>query len=360
MSIPTILIRADASRQIGTGHIMRCLTIATTLRAKGLISVFVCRPFDGHLMGLLEEKGFAIACLSTPNFKDVNPNTYDTWLGACSESDAAETLSILTVRQLDWVIVDHYGIDEKWEKVVREKCKKLFVIDDLANRHHSCDMLVDSSYGRNRDDYSALVPADSLIYTGTSFCMLRPEFRLFREEMNLRDYQRPIKHILVTLGGADANNLTSQVLQELEDAELSENVSIVILIGRISEHYEAIKQQALQSRHSVTVRQDILNMAECLVWADLCIGAVGSSVWERCCLGCPSIVGILAENQREGAQKLEKVGVSLSFSTSVRGQLAERIKDMDSQMRERQSVNGMKIVDGLGVQRVINLLLEHS
>ena len=358
MSPPTIVFRTDASLHIGTGHVMRCLTLATALQDRGFSCVFACRPFKGHLMGLIEQKGFAIVCLSSAGCTDFHANSYETWLGIDYESDAIETLSILANSQLAWLIVDHYGIDEKWERVVSKQCQQLIVIDDLLNRHHYCDILVDSSYGRKCDEYSALVPADCRVYTGTSFCMLRPEFSHFRQKINPRDYQRQPRNILVTLGGVDIDNVTSQILQDLEAIRFIETLSVVVITGRTSPHFETIDQQARQSRHKVSVKHDVTNMAEHLIWADLCIGAVGSSVWERCCLGCPSIVTVLAANQREGAERLEKAGVLLSFSTAIRGDLSDQIQRMDSSMRESLSMNGMRLVDGLGVERVLDSIMD--
>ena len=360
MKFKSALFRTDASRTIGIGHVMRCITLAAALQEKGVACVFACRPFDGNLIRLIEESGFVTVCMTSPRNKDVDSGNYESWLGVSYESDAEETNSILASIKPEWVIVDHYGIDERWENIVKQACKHIFVIDDLANRRHACFAILDSSFGRDTQDYVGLVDTNTPVYAGPTFCILRPEFPLMRRKMESRNYGQPLKNILITFGGADVGSVTIQTLEDLERVDVCNDLSIVVILGPISTHYEIIRKMASNSRHTVTIEQSVSNMGEYFIWADLCIGAVGSSTWERCCLGCPSIVTILAENQRDGARKLEEAGLLLTYSSKKAGELAERIRCMDANMRERLSINGLNLVDGLGVHRVLTKLSDIS
>jgi spore coat polysaccharide biosynthesis predicted glycosyltransferase SpsG len=169
-----------------------------------------------------------------------------------------------------------------------------------------------------------------------------------------------LKNILITFGGSDMGSVIIQALEDLEKIDDYHNLSIVVILGPISTHYKEIKKKAANSRHAVTIKKNVSNMGEYLIWADLCIGAVGSSIWERCCLGCPSIVTVLAQNQRDGAHKLEAAGVLLTYSSKNSGDLVDKIKHMDCNMRKKLSINGINLVDGMGTVRVLNKLFELS
>lgn len=360
MKFKSALFRTDASRTIGIGHVMRCITLAAALQEKGVSCVFACRPFDGNLIRLIEESGFVTVCMTPPRIKDVDSRNYESWLGTDYESDAEETNTILASIKPEWVIVDHYGIDERWENIVKQACNHIFVIDDLANRRHACNSILDSSFARDPQDYLGLVDINTPVYAGPTFCILRSEFSQMRIKMERRNYRRPLKNILVTFGGAEVGGVIIKTLEDLERVDVYNDLSIVVILGPIYNYYETISKMAANSRHNVTIKQSVSNMSEYLMWADLCIGAVGGSTWERCCLGCPSIVTIIAENQRDGARKLEEAGILLTYSTNNRGELAEKISRMDANMRERLSINGLNLVDGLGTHRVLNKLSEIS
>ena len=354
-----VVFRVDAGLEIGSGHIMRCLTLAVTLRAMGYQSLFVCRPHKGNLIGFVRSMGFEVLVLSAPSQLRGSFFRYETWLGKRWAEDAAETVEAIRKRQPRFIVVDHYGIDERWEKAISGVSGQLIVIDDLANRRHCCDALIDSSFGRQPKDYESLVGDQARVFTGTDFCMLRSEFLQARQTMaECRRIEDRPQRVLVTLGGVDLHNVTSTVLRELNRSMLDNATEVQVILGEACPNVETVEVDARRSRLTVDVKQGVRNMADWLMWADICVGAVGSSVWERCCLGCPSVVAVVAENQKEGAERLTRAGIVKSFDPSVPGDLVRELEDMDTMARRRLSDRGMKLIDGYGVNRVARAILE--
>jgi len=183
-----IVFRTDAALQIGTGHVMRCLTLAEALAERGAHCRFVCREHSGNLMELIRDRGFdAIGLpvesgrLATEASSDEPIGAHATWLGADWAVDAEQACAALGDMDADWLIVDHYALDVRWERSLRSRCRRLMVIDDLADRIHDCDLLLDQNLGREPRDYAGLVPDCSAILVGPRFALLRPEFAALRD-----------------------------------------------------------------------------------------------------------------------------------------------------------------------------------
>ena len=159
-----IVIRVDSSIQMGSGHIMRCLTLANALRKKGAILTFICREHPGHLFDLIETSGYQLIRLSAPKFLSSGNLSSSQMLGVSQKEDAQETMSRMkAIGYCDWLIVDHYSLDIVWESAMRSAVKTIMIIDDLANRRHDYDLLLDQNYYRNLNDrYDGLVPVDCL------------------------------------------------------------------------------------------------------------------------------------------------------------------------------------------------------
>lgn len=353
-----VFFRVDAGLEIGSGHVMRCLTLAVALEKRGIKIFFLSRPHEGNLISLVRDKGFSVVELSLPKENTPTTNGYEQWLGASSRVDAMETLeSLAGIQGSMWAIIDHYGVDHIWEKAIRKRVDKIISLDDLANRKHDCDVLIDSSFERETADYTGLVPDYTRILAGTKYCLLRDEFYKARQKAVHRTFKLPLNRILVTLGGVDIHNITRLVISELDQSNISDNTYLDVVIGPASPHVDALRTQANQSRLHIDIHQGVNDVAERLMLADLCIGAVGSSVWERCCLGCPSVVATIAANQAEGAKKLESSGVVVSFSPLVSGELKRVVDAIDLPTLKMLSVNGFSLVDGLGTERIVKVLL---
>tara|TARA_R110002111_G_scaffold145581_1_gene212060 strand:- start:13187 stop:14290 length:1104 start_codon:yes stop_codon:yes gene_type:complete len=310
-----ITFRADASVQIGTGHVMRCLTLAEALRNHGHQCAFICRDHPGHLAELIAQKGFEVHLLRESGLSELNAEDDTTlahaeWLGASWQQDAEQTLNVLSGASTDWLVIDHYALDARWESQVAAIANKVMVIDDIADRQHECDLLLDQNLGRMFEDYNGLVPEACTRLIGPRYALLRSEFGKIRER-SLEHRQNPrLRRILITLGGVDQDNVTGQVLDALALSQLPPETELDIVMGAAAPGLEAVRQQSETLPFKATVSVNVSDMAERMCLADLCIGAAGSTSWERCCLGLPSVIVVLAENQRGIGQALEQSGAA--------------------------------------------------
>ena len=348
---------------------MRCLTLADSLKQEGASCTFICREHEGNLLALIQHKGYNALALpsSTAN---ISPSTtpsrqeYLTWLGTTPAEDARQTITALQSLSLDkpaWLIVDHYALDSEWESALRAYCQKIMVIDDLADRRHDCDLLLDQTFGRDERDYQPLVPEHCTILTGSYYALLRPEFAEWREYSLQRRCEPQLKQLLITLGGVDKDNVTGKVLAALSDSDLPSDCHITIVMGKHASWLEAVTTQAQQLPWSTEVKVDVNNMAELMANSDLCIGAAGSTTWERCCLGLPSIMLVLAENQQKIANELHQRKLAQIIDYSKKTPLNSKIflAKIITELGFITEQSGM-VCDGLGVKKVINHLLNRA
>ncbi|HBR21702.1 MAG TPA: UDP-2,4-diacetamido-2,4,6-trideoxy-beta-L-altropyranose hydrolase [Nitrospiraceae bacterium] len=339
-----IIFRVDASVNIGTGHVVRCLTLADELRSKGADVRFICREDNGNLIDFIKKKNYEV---------------YPLPAGIDSYKDLKLTEEILKEQDKmpEVLIVDHYGIDVKWESPIRKVVKKIMVIDDLANRRHDCALLLDQNYSLNADRYKGLVPDNCAKLLGPKYALLRPQFQKARE--NLQERNGEVKRILVFFGGADPTNETCKALRAIKMLDRPD-IATDVVIGSCNPHRAEI--EAIASHMSNTFCHfDVENMAELMAHADLCLGASGSTTWERCCLGLPSIVMILADNQKDIAEELEKEGVivNLGWHKKVKEEaIAEAILELikNPEKAKAMSAKGMNTVDGYGAGKVIDAM----
>ncbi len=358
-----VLFRADASIEMGTGHIMRCLTLANALKERGVQCHFICREHKGHLIPLLIEHGHSVHSLTTrfPQMKDEHTSddsqlAHASWLGCSQTSDAHLCQSIAQEIQPDWLVVDHYALDIQWQRLLRPHCSKLMVIDDLADRQHDCDLLLDQTFGRDTDDYRPLVPQDCQLLCGAEYALLRPEFSQWRSYSLKRRKHGPLEHLLINLGGVDKDNITGQILTALTTGTLPKSCQITVVMGTTAPWIKEVKQQATEIPWPTQVKVGVSNMAELMANSDLAIGAAGATSWERCCLGLPTIMLVLADNQSTIANRLQKAGAAAVLQKDFHEQsLTELIgavqKDQKTFVKHAQY-----ICDGIGVQRVLELL----
>lgn len=360
-----VCFRADASLKMGAGHIMRCLTLADALSANGAECRFICREQPGNLISLIRNKNYPVHVLSSPEvvkgpiLKEPNQilREHADWLGVSQEQDAEECLRILNNSPTDWLIVDHYGLNSRWETYLKNNYQMLVVIDDLADRRHECDFLIDQTFDRNADDYLSYVPERCIMLCGSNYALLRPEFAALRQYSLSRRTHPKLNHILISMGGVDKDNLTSEILKELEKCELPDNCTMTIVLGPTSPWLPEVSQAAKKMPWQTTVKVGVKNMAELMANSDISIGAAGSTSWERCCMGLPSIVMSLAKNQDYISGRLESSGAILVVRESIPGNLNELITYIkNTQNLKHLALKASSICDGLGVQRVISRL----
>ncbi|MDY6510372.1 UDP-2,4-diacetamido-2,4,6-trideoxy-beta-L-altropyranose hydrolase [Acinetobacter faecalis] len=358
-----IVFRVDASLEMGTGHVMRCLTLADTLNNHGAKCYFICREHSGNLIRTIIQRGYDVEVLPYASFpqgdksnKHPTKLSHASWLGTTQKQDADLCHSIIENLQPDWLIVDHYALDICWERVLRPYCKKIMVIDDLADRNHNCDLLLDQTFGRSLDDYIPLVPISCETLCGAEYALLRSEFTEWRNYSLKRRETSLLKHLLINLGGVDKDNITTQILIALKQCSFSSDVKIIVVMGETAPFIQEVTLQAKKMPWTTDVLVGVNNMAELMAKSDLAIGAAGSSSWERCCLGLPSIMVVLAENQNKIAKDLHSLGAAISIQQKDIGNKLPFILDQLSttQLQSMQS-KALQVTEGLGAQ----ILLSH-
>ena len=356
-----IVFRTDASLTIGTGHVMRCLTLANALAKKGADVSFICREHEGHLCDLIEERGFVVHCLPAPTdgFRaEVDP-IHAAWLGASWEDDAEQTDTAIRAWGVkpDWLVVDHYALDRRWESALRPLVGSIFVIDDIADRVHDCDLLLDQNLVADMHTrYTGKVPADCSLLLGPEYALLQPIYAELHDRLPPRE--GPIRRVLIAFGGADRDNLTGRALGAFLSLNRTE-ISLDVVIPSSSPYASEIRDQAA-GHANIHLHGSLPSLAPLMARADLAIGAAGTTSWERLCLGLPALVVTLAENQRPIADGLHRQGLVRWLGhkdevteQSLRRALTELIEEG---IDEEWSLRCRSTVDGKGITSITNCL----
>ena len=367
-----VVFRVDAALQMGSGHVMRCLTLADALAAYQCDCSFICRAHAGHLQDLIVQRGYPVTLLPL----DTPVPTHAAWLGTDWQTDATQTRAALQAQtqetataaataqaqpQLaDWLIVDHYALDARWERALRPGCTRLMVIDDLADRSHDCDLLLDQNLGRSAADYATRVPPACQVLAGTAFALLRPQFAHARAASLLRRQPPVLRRILISMGGMDHPDATGQVLMALRQCALPAQTEITVVMGAQAPWLEQVRARAAGMPWATQVLVGVDDMAQCMARHDLAIGAAGSSAWERCCLGLPTLMLVLAANQHDAALQLAQAGAAstLALDATLPAALAQELQRMGTDVAAftKMSTRASALVDGEGAHRVLSQL----
>lgn len=340
---PQAVFRFDASPRIGSGHAMRCLVLAESLAQAGWRCGFACgagsldvvpalRRIEGDHVTLDGDEAGEAAALARH------------WPAGC-----------------DLLVVDHYRRDAAFETACRPWTGRVMAIDDLADRRHDCEILLDQTYGRRAADYDGLVPAGCDRLVGSRYALLRPAFAAARPAaLARRRSPGPVRRIQVALGGTDPGNVTAVVLDGLAAAAGEAEVDVVM--GAAAPHLAAIREKAERLGRRVTVHAGVGNMADLTAAADIAIGAAGTSAWERCCLGLPTLLVVLADNQRLVAAALEKAGAArrLGLGSEITPQaVGAAVEDLcrSDEARRAMGKAAAGLCDGDGLRRVMVGLL---
>ncbi len=329
--MPSVTFRAEASPVIGGGHVMRCLTLADRLRDDGWDTSFCCSPETRITIPLLENSGHRVV-----------------------ESPVCENSAT------DWLVIDHYGLGIEYEKSCRSQAKQIMVFDDLPTRLHDCDILIDQNMGRVPEDYRRLVPDTAIVATGTAYALLRPQFADARAGglSQIHSKGNPLR-LLIAMGFTDPDNATGFILDAL--TESSAEITVDIVLGSNAPHLKDLRKRVANLPFVAAVRTDVTDMAGLLVETDLVIGAAGSSAWERCCLGIPALVVILAENQRQVADALDKQKIAINLGPLHNLKAKEAAQKIHRALESPEQLaslarNAARVCDGLGAGRVSLLL----
>ena len=329
-----ITIRADASVQIGTGHVMRCLALAQAWRRTGGSVVFASSETTDALEARLVGEGFQSTRLA------VIPGTTE---------DARTTAELARHQNASWVVADGYHFGLEFQQVIKAAGLRLLLLDDYGHaEEYVADLILNQNLAVDASLYAKRTPHTRLLL-GTRYALLREEF------LSWRDWKREIppvaRKVLVTLGGSDPDNVTGKVIQALADVP---DLEVIVVVGGSNPHLEDIKFKIQNSKFKIIL--NATNMPELMAWADVAIAAGGSTSWELAIMGLPSLVLVLAENQRGIAKALEAANAAC-YSTT------ERLSaDMQGLLNNRElrcalSQRGRQMVDGYGTNRVTACLI---
>jgi len=349
--------RVDATPEMGTGHVMRCLTLADGMAARGAAVRFVSRRLPDRLRALLRSRGYGPSMLSTPaDSENRDGLQHSRWLEGGQLEDAQATVTALRDETWDWVVVDHYALASPWETVVRASGARVAAIDDLADRDHDCDVLVDQNlYQEGAGRYARRVPAGCSVLAGPRYALLRDEFRHHRTS-GRRDANTPLR-LLVSFGGADPRNLTGMALTALAEPGVAPH-RVDVVIG--AEHPAGAEIAAACRDLGYTCHVQTDRMAELMALSDLALGAGGISVWERCCIGLPALAIACAANHRRQVESAAAAGllVALDADTLDVASLALHLRVLlaNAGLRQALAAAGRGAVDGMGGGRVLRAL----
>ncbi len=336
------VFRVDSSTIMGSGHLMRCLTLANELKNQDHKVVFICGELQGNLVGLIKHNVLVLP--KDDNFKA--NDMYLSWLGSTQEEDAKQTVKVIP-KKIDYLIVDSYSLDSEWHQKLRPHVRRIMVIDDLANRKFDCDILLDQNLNSKVESYRNKVPHSCKIFLGNDYALLRPEFSLTRgKALEKRKNTKEIRSILVSMGGSDINNISYDILQDLDC-----NYNTTVVLGKNSPHNVMIEDYAKGKNIEVVI--NARNMSKLMLKADLAIGAGGSTSWERCCLGLPTLLFVTAENQRAIAKNLDQLGAVILVK-NLKDDLQAITNNVD--LWHAISKSASTICDGIGVKRVVKFL----
>lgn len=344
-------MRADASSHIGSGHIMRCLVLADRLKLDGHKVVFATRPQNGDLVTFIKQRGFSIYELQQPADWLVPTSTadYAAWLQVSECDDAQECATAFD--SPDLVITDHYGIGAQWHKVVKEAYNcKIIAIDDLV-RDHAADLIIDQTLLREPSEYHLLNPKTTAL-TGTQYAIINTHFSSRHlSQLAAVSTLKNRPRVLLSMGGIDAPNASLQVLKVLKES-VNPPITTVLLSAR-APHYKSVTEFAVEYSVWLTHIDFVDDMAALMCEHDIAIGAPGSTSWERACVGLPSIVIALADNQQTICKNLEAVGAAISVELeAVSTTLMKAYERLIADYSKMRTIN-LQLCDGQGVKRIM-------
>lgn len=342
-----VAFRADGASHIGSGHVMRCLVLAQALRERQVQVLFICREYPGHLCELIASRGFAVQRLPQPAEK----GELD------SAQDARETITAMAsaiAGKADWLVVDHYQLGQPWESALRVSADRLMVIDDVANRPHDCDLLLDQNLLADMNQrYAGKVPVQSRSLLGPGYALMHADYAEARKTVVPR--AGAIRRLFIFFGGADSARLTERSLEAFISLGRAD-ISVDVVIGGNSQHADAISQKVC-GHPNIILHSGLPSLAHLMSVADLALGAGGTTHWERLCLGLPCLVVTLSDNQRPSTQELHRLGLVdwLGHHDEVDvKKMAGALKTrLDAGLPVEWSQRCMATVDGLGAERVV-------
>lgn len=349
----------DASRDIGTGHVMRCLAVANEAKRRDWECIFVLRDPEDGIVKYINSFDHRVKELISADGEKTTYNTpaHGDWLPVSQTQDANETFEVTCELDPEWIIVDHYALDATWLSIVEKSNAKILVIDDLGDRELICDVLVDQNLGASAEKYHGKLLSNCQLLLGPTFALLGSEFKDWRERSLEGRLNRDVENILITMGGVDTDNYTLRTLSEVAKSEYAKKCVFTIVIGSLYPHKDALHEFVEETKLRISVLSNIKNMAEIMSKSDLCIGAGGSTSWERCCLGLPTISFAIADNQIGVLAELEKETCTIiSDLEKISSDFEKLLSEEHSQQLKKLSLNSSKVTDGNGIKLLLERL----
>jgi UDP-2,4-diacetamido-2,4,6-trideoxy-beta-L-altropyranose hydrolase len=342
--VKPLLIRADASAQIGTGHVMRCSALGQAWQDTGGRVVFLMATGSLPLEARLQSEGMEVVHLP------VQPGSAD---------DAVQTADYARQVGADWVVVDGYHFGADYQRTIKDSGLRLLFIDDIGHAgHYSADLVLNQNIHAHEGLYPHREPYTRLLL-GTRYVLLRREFLKWQGWK--REIAEVARKILVTMGGSDPDNVTLKVIRALQQVEV-DGLKAVVVVGGSNPHYEELRSAIGESRFSIRLESNVKDMPELMAWADVAVSAGGSTCWELAYMGLPNLILILSNNQHPIAERLEvtKTAINLGWHRDVSpSQIAQAVRKLsrDSKIRAQMSQRAQGFVDGEGVARVLMSLM---
>lgn len=353
-----ILIRADTSDGVGIGHLVRCLALARKLREHGARVALACAPTSLVVSRMISEAGCDVIDV-TPRAGPARRRVTEEVLATSDQySDAAATRDAAPDDLFDWIVVDHYGLDVHWERALRSHTKHILVVDDITNRRHDCDLLLDQNPGIDREARHRTLSDSSLrCLIGPQYALLRSGFSAARARSGPRN--GPVGRILVMYGGTDPTDETTKAVMALRQLP-GLNARIDVVAGSANPRSDTVRG-ACSADSRIEFHHDATNVPELMTEADIALGACGTSAWERCCVFLPTIAVVAAENQREiaaglaGAGAAEISGWHADVTTECLARAVDRLARSPERVRA-MSIHAGEQTDGGGTDRVRKIM----
>lgn len=348
-----VVFRVDASEHIGGGHLSRCMTLAAGFARHQCNIYFISSQLPESYIQVLTALGYKVELISAKvsDIKITDRNLSN----LSQENDATLTLKVLKGLVVDLLIVDHYELDYEWESCVRSYVTRLMVIDDLANRRHCCDVLLDSNFHANHfDRYSNLIESKTLFLGGPRYAILRQEFKQARPHVKIRNGR--VNRLLIFFGASDSHDYTSKAIDAVQ--ELCPSIDVDVVVGSMNTHLNKIKNLCMLYGYDLHI--DIDYISSLMAKADCSIGAGGIALWERCSLGLPTFVIPTVSNQYDQVNSVVAYGAVYSFKDCQ--SRAEILRDdiesflFNESLRASISERCFQLVDCMGVDRILSKL----
>jgi UDP-2,4-diacetamido-2,4,6-trideoxy-beta-L-altropyranose hydrolase len=338
----TIFFRVDASEKIGNGHLVRCMTLAKSLLNHEFIVVFICSFISDSLAQLIVSEKIILEKIDS--FVD-------------DLTDANYVINVLDKYSTGLIVVDHYELNIRWHQIISKFVYKIIVIDDLANRPLFCHLLINSGCF-NKDAYQMLLPDCCEQMLGPEYVILKPEYLFYKK----KDCQEQIKRVFIFMGGADSKNITSKIIEAFSDSTF-DSINFDLVIGSSNSRKCEI-EKLVASKTNFSIFQNRPHLADLMQKADIAFGAGGATSWERICVGLPSAVITLSENQVTLIKHLNNLGLVKflgHFDVVTSHTIHEFMVNEFSSGNLRKQFNvANKLCDGLGVNRIVNFFLKES